>query len=166
MNRTTFGWMGIAILALLGGCGGGGGGGGTSPPPPPPPPPPPADTTAPMVSSTLPADLAVDADRLGNVTATFDEGLNAATIDGTNFTVVDADGAAVSGTVSFDAATNVATFMPDNAWNMIALYTATLSTAITDTAGNALANAVTWSFAIADGTMDTAAAVRCPSAAT
>ena len=160
MNRTTFGWMGIAVLALLEGCGGGGsGGGGTSPPPPPPPPPPPADTTAPMVSSTLPADLAVDADRLGNVTATFDEGLNAATVDGTNFTVVDADGAAVSGTVSFDAATNVATFTPDNAWNMIALYTATLSTAITDTAGNALANAVTWSFTITDGTMRTAAAV-------
>ncbi|MFB3078334.1 MAG: Ig-like domain-containing protein, partial [Lysobacterales bacterium] len=94
MNRTTFGWMGIAVLAILGGCGGGGSGGGTSPPPPPPPPPPPVDSTAPMVSGTLPADLAVDADRLGNVTATFDEGLNAATVNGTNFTVVDADGAA------------------------------------------------------------------------
>ena len=143
-------------------CGGGGGSSSSpaAPPPPPPPPPPPAtDSTAPTVSSTLPADLAVGVDRLSNVTATFDENLDATTVNGANFTVTRADGTAVSGTVSYEAASNEAIFTPDVPWSLLTQYSVTLSTALTDVAGNGLANQVNWSFSIADGIMSAPAAI-------
>jgi hypothetical protein len=47
--------------------------------------------------------------------------------------------------------TNVASFTPSSELALLANYTATLSTAITDLSGNALATNYDWSFTTADG---------------
>jgi hypothetical protein len=157
MNRLITGVIVFAVMGILGGCGGGGSSGSVQPPPPPPPPP--ADTTPPTVTTTSPGDGAAGVNRLGNITATFDEALNAATVDETSFSVVDEQGQAVSGTVSLDAGTNTATFTPDDPLSLISSYTVTLSTAITDAAGNALASAEVWTFTAADGGWKVAEAI-------
>jgi hypothetical protein len=141
MKMSLFSWASIAVLALIGGCSS-----SSSPPPPPP-----VDVTPPMVNTLSPADAAVDIDRFGNVSATFNEAMNAATVNATSFTIVDANGATVGGAVSFAGASNTATFAPDGPLSWLSQYTATLSTAVTDTAGNALAAPMVWSFTVADG---------------
>jgi hypothetical protein len=50
-----------------------------------------------------------------------------------------------AGTVTFNAVTRVATFTPSSLRNANTTYTVTLTTAITDTAGNPLP-ATTWTF--------------------
>jgi hypothetical protein len=123
------------LLLTLAGCGGGGG--STT------------DTTAPTISSTNPAASATLVARNSAITATFDEDIFATTVDGTSFTLDKLD--AVSGAVTFDGVTNVASFMPSSELALLANYTATLSTAITDLSGNALATNYDWSFTTADG---------------
>jgi hypothetical protein len=154
MHRIISSMTSIVVMGVLGGCGGSGGG-----TPPPPPPPPAGDTTAPTISSTSPDAGAVDVNRLGNITATFSETLNAATVDATSFSVVDGNGRDVSGSVSLDAGTNTATFTPDAPLSLISSYTVTLSTAITDTAANALASAEVWTFTASDGGWKVAEAI-------
>jgi hypothetical protein len=104
------------------------------------------DLIAPTVISTSPADLAVDAAVAGNVTATFSEEVNAATIIAANFTLYQGL-TPVAGVVSY--ANNVATFNPTADLAFSTVYTATVTTSVTDVAGNALAAAKVWSFTTA-----------------
>jgi PKD repeat protein len=69
--------------------------------------------------------------------------MDSSTINETSFTL---EGSAVSGTVTYNPATYTATFTPDANLEYDHTYTATLSTAITDLAGNPLAAPYTWSF--------------------
>ena len=131
----------ILLSTLQGACGGGGGGGGGGI----------TDTSAPTVSSTSPENLAFDVDRNSTLTATFDEDIFAITVDAASFSLETSEANIVSGTVSFDGATNIASFSPDNELAMLTDYTATLSTVITDLSGNALAENYSWSFTTADG---------------
>lgn len=103
-----------------------------------------ADTVAPTVSSTSPADLATGFALNNSVSANFSEALNPATVNTSTFTL--SDGATpVSGAVSYS--NNVATFTPASNLAASTLYTATLTTAITDdTVGNPLAANFVWSF--------------------
>jgi PKD repeat protein len=103
----------------------------------------PADTTPPTVSGVSPqngdTDVAIDA----IVTATFSEAMDSSTITTGSFTLA---GSGVSGTVTYDPATYTATFTPEAVLAYNHTYTATLSTTITDFAGNPLAEPYTWSF--------------------
>lgn len=101
-----------------------------------------ADATRPTVVLTAPAsgDGSVPINR--RLTATFSENMNAATISGTSFTVTNTTlGTAVTGTVSYSPSTRTATFTPTAPAGFAAsnLFTATISTAATDLAGNTLA---------------------------
>ena len=116
------------------------------------------DTTAPTVSSTSPLDGATGVARTGSVTATFDEDIFATTIDDNSFTLTSTG--TVRSNVSFDGASNVATLTPTSTLAMLTTYTATLTTAITDLSGNALAANHAWSFTTADGTWGTAALIE------
>jgi hypothetical protein len=101
------------------------------------------DLTAPTVSSTSPAHEATAVGRNGNITATFSEEMDSATIVAANFTL--AQGVtAVPGAVSY--AGNVATFNPTNDLAASTVYTATITTGVTDLAGNALATSKVWTF--------------------
>ncbi|SFR57863.1 Ig-like domain-containing protein, partial [Marinobacter gudaonensis] len=112
------------------------------------------DSTPPTVISFSPSDGAIQVARDSAITATFSEDMFAKTIGESSFIV--ASDSEVSGTVSFDAANNVATFEPDRDLALLVTYAATLSTAITDLSGNALATDQTWSFTTSDGVWGTA----------
>ncbi|MBR9990354.1 MAG: Ig-like domain-containing protein [Gemmatimonadetes bacterium] len=102
-----------------------------------------SDTTPPSVVSTDPAAGTFGASRNATVHVTFSEPIAPATVTGSSFTVT-AGGSGLSGTVS--ASGSVATWTPAADLAAGTQYTATLSTAITDVAGNALASSVTWNF--------------------
>lgn len=121
----------VLTLAMALGCGGDGGGGGGG-----------SDTTPPQVSSTAPANGATDITLDADISATFNEAMNATTINGTSMTI----SPAVAGSVAYDAAAQRATFSPTVALTASTTYTVTLTTDCTDTAGNALAADYTWSF--------------------
>ena len=112
------------------------------------------DTTAPTISSTTPAASANNVARNSSLTDTFNEDIFAITVNDSSFTL--AKSGNINGTVSFDSVTNVATFTPSSELAVHASYTATLSTAITDLSGNALATNYSWSFTSAEGAWGTA----------
>lgn len=106
-----------------------------------------ADVTAPTVVSTSPADTDSNVLLNQNIIATFDEALDPSTVDASSFTLTANSGATViTGSVSY--INLIATFNPDS--NLVAntVYTATLTTAITDSVvpANALATNRVWSF--------------------
>ncbi len=135
MNRfdsitTTLRWfLALLLVAFVAGCGGGGGS--------------PADTTAPTVSFTAPANAATGVAVNGNITATFSEAMNASTITPLTFTLK--QGATViPGAMTY--AGNTANFNPTSNLAASTTYTATVTTGVKDVAGNALAVKKTWSF--------------------
>ena len=104
------------------------------------------DTTAPTVTSTEPVDGATDVPvTLTSITATFSELVQG--VDDTTFTVSQGD-TAVEGTVAYDSQSNTATFTPSENLAFETEYIASLSSAITDAAGNPL-TATEWSFTTA-----------------
>jgi len=105
-------------------------------------------TTAPTVSSTSPVADATDVAINTTVSATFSEAMDETTITTGSFTLV-TDSTTVSGSVSYDSDTYTATFTPNENLSCNAVYTATLSTDITDAAGYAMASAYSWSFTTA-----------------
>jgi hypothetical protein len=112
----------------------------------------PADTTPPTVGAVTPAAGATDASASDAVTATFSEPLDAATVTPSSFTLRDAAGASVAGTVSYDGPTMTARLVPSSSLRSGETYTATLvaaSSGVRDIAGNTLASPLTWSFTVA-----------------
>jgi hypothetical protein len=110
------------------------------------------DTTPPTITLTIPADAATNVALTQTVNATFSEPMNPATIlaPGTfTLAVAGTGGAPVIGTVSYDAINSIATFSPLANLTASTSYTATITNAATDVAGNPLAAGTTpnpWTF--------------------
>ena len=110
------------------------------------------DTTAPTITLTNPASGAMSVSLNTVVSATFSKDMDPLTITapGTfTLAVAGAGGAAVTGTVTYDAVNDIATFTPAANLTPSTQYTATISNAATDLAGNPLAAGVVpnpWSF--------------------
>ena len=102
-----------------------------------------ADTTPPTVISTSPVSGGTGVAVSSVITATFSEAMDCSTITSSSFTIK-LGGSSISGTVS--CANTVATFTPDANLSYSKTYTATISTAVRDLAGNAMSSAKTWSF--------------------
>lgn len=110
-------------------------------------PPPVRDTTSPTVTATTPATDAVDASVNATLSITFSEPLNPATLTTTSVTVVSSGGgagSALAGSVTFSGTTG--TFAPTSPFAGSTRYTATITTAVKDLAGNSLASDYVWSF--------------------
>ena len=105
------------------------------------------DATAPTVAAISPPDGSIANCLTKTVTATFSEAMDPTTITGTSF-VVTAGGVAVPGNVSYDTAAMVATFVPSAAAGFApnTAFVVTVTTAVTDLAGNALAANKVWGF--------------------
>src|SRR4029077_10874466 len=112
------------------------------------------DTTPPTVTGTTPANGATGVAATISPTGTFSEAMNAATISGSTVTLTD-QGAAVAGTVSYNATSRVVTFDPTTDLGPGKVYVATIkggaAAGVKDVAGNALAADVTWTFTVASG---------------
>ena len=99
------------------------------------------DTTRPTVTVVNPANNATGVATSTTVQVTFSEAMDAATISGTSITLRNTvTSAAVAATVSYNAVTRVATLTPTGPLSNATNYTFTVSTAVTDVAGNALAS--------------------------
>jgi hypothetical protein len=101
------------------------------------------DTTAPTVSSTVPADLATGVAVNSAFSVTFSEAMLPSSITSATFTAVGALSAVV-GVVTYSGET--ATFTPSANLANSTLYTATVTVGATDLAGNALAVNKVWTF--------------------
>ncbi|MBB6147306.1 hypothetical protein HNQ77_005302 [Silvibacterium bohemicum] len=115
-----------------------------------------ADTTPPTVIATIPTNGAVAVPINQAITATFSEAINPTTVNATTFTLQAPGGAAVAGLVSYAAIGDTATFTPSANLAPNTLYTATITTGVTDLAGNALAANYIWTFTTG-ATVDTTA---------
>jgi len=73
------------------------------------------------------------------------------TLTTTNISLVDSSSTAVTSAISIDSDSLVVTFTPASSLSYLETYTVSLSTSITDAAGNALA-AYTWDFTTGSGT--------------
>jgi uncharacterized protein DUF4082/concanavalin A-like lectin/glucanase superfamily protein/Big-like domain-containing protein/galactose oxidase-like protein/Kelch motif protein len=112
------------------------------------------DTTPPTVSSVTPANGASSVGAGTNITATFSEAMDAATISTNTFELRNPSNTLVAATVTYDAATRTATLDPTPTLTALTTYTATIKGGATDPrvkdqAGNALAANFTWSFTTA-----------------
>jgi len=105
------------------------------------------------VVSTSPANNAVGVSTNSAISATFSRAMNPSTINSSSFTVSGPSGPAkkpssvIQGTVTYSSGT--ATFTPATALAVGTVYTATLSTSITDANGKPLAQPVSWIFTTA-----------------
>jgi hypothetical protein len=103
-----------------------------------------ADTTAPTVTFSVPADGDTGAAINKKITATFSEAVDPLTITTTTFTVTGPGVTPVAGTVVYAGAT--ATFTPTGGLAANTTYTATITNGAEDLAGNALASDYVWTF--------------------
>jgi hypothetical protein len=101
------------------------------------------DPEAPTIFSTSPVDGENDVERNKVVTVTFNQAMNAGTINNTTFTVEDAS-EAVPGTVEYSGTT--AQFTPDNVFNAQTNYTVKISTEAKSTTGVSIAENTEWDF--------------------
>jgi hypothetical protein len=110
------------------------------------------DTTAPTVTATNPVSGAIGVATDADVTGTFSEGMQPATISTATFELRNPANALIAATVTYDNATRTATLRPNAALAASTTYTATIkggAAGAKDLAGNPLASNVTWSFTTA-----------------
>jgi len=99
----------------------------------------------PTVLSTSPPNASVGVCSNSVGTATFSEAMNVASINAATFTV----SPGVTGTITHDASNTVFTFTPSSPLALSTVYTATLTTGVSDLFGNTLATNFVWSFTTA-----------------
>ncbi|MBI4212140.1 MAG: Ig-like domain-containing protein [Deltaproteobacteria bacterium] len=104
------------------------------------------DTTGPLVTLQSPPDRGRDVTIDSVVSVTFNELVDPSTITTTTFSMHDDGFQNIAGTVSYNAATRVATFTPSSPLNYGRGYSPTLTTDIKDTSGNAFEGGVPWGF--------------------
>jgi len=102
------------------------------------------DTIPPTVSATSPANGANGVATNASVSATFSEAMTNSTLTTASVKLTTTSGAAVTGTVNVNG--NTATFTPSAALTGSTQYTATITTAAKDAAGNALVANYAWNF--------------------
>src|ERR1700722_497505 len=134
-NNLTIGFTAILLIILIIGATGCSDSGSSNKTP-----------TPPTVVSAAPPSVAASACPNTMITATFSEGMNPATINGTTFTLAGPGVAAVAGTVSYNLGSKTATFSPSASLALNTIYTATVTTGAQDTFANALAANFVWTF--------------------
>ncbi|HEX5329215.1 ice-binding family protein [Sulfuricurvum sp.] len=101
------------------------------------------DIIPPDVNATYPDSNATAIPINRNITATFNEAIDPASLNNTTFTL--SDGVTpVVGTITYVGSTAI--FNPTGDLNSSTVYTATLTTGITDLASNTMASNYTWNF--------------------
>ena len=120
----------------------------------------------PEVTAVTPTSGATGVAITSAVTASFNAALNSATLTTSTFTLTPQGGSAVTGAVSYNSTTFVATLTPSIPLAYSTTYTATITTGVQSTAGTALATNYTWSFTTAAAAAPTVTSVTPASGAT
>jgi uncharacterized protein (TIGR03437 family) len=102
-----------------------------------------SDTTPPTVISTSPASGAANITTSEGLSVTFSKAMNPLTINTATFSLKQGS-TPVAGAVAYVGVT--ATFVPASTLTPNAVFTATITNAVTDLAGNAMVNPYVWSF--------------------
>jgi N,N-dimethylformamidase beta subunit-like, C-terminal/Domain of unknown function (DUF4082)/Bacterial Ig-like domain/Bacterial Ig domain len=127
------------------------------------------DTTPPTVTSFSPAAGANNVNAGANVTVTFSEAMDAASVNGTTVELRDPSNAMAPATVSYNAASFTATLDPTASLAAGVTYTARVrggsaDPRVKDLAGNALAADLTWTFTTAAAPPATSYSMWAPTA--
>jgi len=85
------------------------------------------------------------------ITAKFNHAMNPDSINSTTFIVTGPGGVSVSGTVTYSVATHVATFSPAVELAIGTMFTATITTGVTDIVNKPLNENLEWSFTVSSG---------------
>ncbi len=108
------------------------------------------DSTPPQVASITPPHKAQGIIPKTTVTATFSKDMNPATVDRNTFKLIEqVTFTPVAGDVTYDTATKRACFQPAADLTNGTTYQATVTAAVKDKAGNAMAQGHTWEFTVA-----------------
>ncbi|MFN3581047.1 MAG: ice-binding family protein [Pseudomonas sp.] len=137
---------GLSLAGCFGGSGGSsndGSTGGTTPPV--------VTPLVPIAESELvqavrPISDSITVDTNRKLAVTFNQDMDADTIDGSSFLLQGETGPAIVGVISYDAASRTAIFTPDSGLTDDTLYTATLTTDVEDALGVALEDDLSWQF--------------------
>jgi hypothetical protein len=109
-----------------------------------------SDITRPTVTQQVPAQGAVAAATNTQLSVTFSEEMTPSSLNAGSFTLkTSTDNTPIQGTVAYAVGTRTATFSPTNALANNTAFTATVSTAATDLAGNAMLAPNVWTFSTA-----------------
>ena len=101
---------------------------------------------APAISATSPASDAKDITRGAVVSATFSKDMDASTITSASFTMEDAGGVPIAGTVGYDGGTRTATFTPASPLSYNQTYSVTVKGSVRDVTGLVMSTDKTWTF--------------------
>ncbi|HYC28412.1 MAG TPA: Ig-like domain-containing protein, partial [Chitinophagaceae bacterium] len=110
------------------------------------------DVTAPLVTSTTPANGATSVAPTASITAAFNEPMNASTINSSTVELRDGTNLLLSATISYNAANNTVTITPNATLSYESSYVVLINggaQGVKDVAGNALATNYSWSFTTA-----------------
>lgn len=108
------------------------------------------------VTSTAPANDEEGVGINSKVVAVFNKQVKSETVNETSFTLQGAGETAIVGAVFYDAVTKTASLTPTSDLASSTIYTATLSTAVEDEAGESLVEDVVWTFTTGVGADTTA----------
>jgi hypothetical protein len=123
------------------------------------------DLTPPTITARSPAIGATGVSRTANMTVTFSEAMNAATIGATTFELRDPANNLVAAVVSYNSTTRVATLNPTPTLAALTTYTVRVvggAAGVKDVAGNALAATATWTFTTVTDTTAPTISARSP----
>jgi hypothetical protein len=105
-----------------------------------------SNTSAPTVTSTVPGTSATSVGINQTINATFSTGMEPSTVNTGTFTLAGPGVTPVTGTVTYNATSNIATFTPTSSLTPTATFTATVTTGAKDLSGNPLAANKVWTF--------------------
>jgi O-glycosyl hydrolase len=105
-----------------------------------------AEASAPAVTVVSPKAGATDVAIATSITATFNQAMTGTTINSSTFTLAAQGGGSVAGSVTYNSATQEATFEPAANLNNGMAYTATISNGVTASTGIPLTQNYVWSF--------------------
>ncbi|MFA6505135.1 MAG: ice-binding family protein, partial [Treponemataceae bacterium] len=103
------------------------------------------DTNPPTVVSVVPSNSGTDISVNDNISATFSETMDIATMIPSNFTI-EAGGTSVVGNVTYNITNKTAIFTPSDILGFGTLYTATIKNLVKDQANNAMVANKVWTF--------------------
>ncbi|MCK4716423.1 MAG: Ig-like domain-containing protein, partial [Candidatus Marinimicrobia bacterium] len=105
-------------------------------------------TESPQIISVNPLQNALNISANANISVTFDQDINSATINANTFIIHAFQTGLHTGTYNYDNGTKTATFDPTGDFQVGEVVTVILTTDIQDTGGTALSNPYEWSFTV------------------